>query len=196
MLTITTSAVDLIPLAVMVALAIGGWVLPSRWMGPRPLSKDAERQLLLHGQKWLHQQFGDLDNSTAASTPSFDGPLQRGRILRQRTTVQTPTQRNSMPGYNILALETLLQDAKADYWFVIQHLQLDRKSGLIDLADPPYLERITELRARRALFNDPPAYQAAFGVAPSLAELNAWRKRHPEQEPDATPNDADARPRC
>ena len=41
---------------------------------------------------------------------------------------------------------------------------------------------ITELRARRALFNDPPAYQKAFGQAPTRAGLDAWRAQHPEQD--------------
>ena len=57
----------------------------------------------------------------------------------------------------------------------------------VALVNEPVALQINELRARRALFNDPKAYQHAFGEAPSRASLNAWRQRHPDQEPADAP---------
>ncbi|MFV0664269.1 hypothetical protein [Denitromonas sp.] len=150
-------------------------------------TQGAEPRLRAHGQAWLAPRFGDPIESTPTlgGFGAFGGqaPLTPGyRLLRQRATVLPPDQRGGHPEPG-MSLVTMLQDAQQNYWLVLLHNHLRRNSADIEMASPPRAERITELRARRALFNDAPAYQRAFGVPPSLTELTAWRRRHPEQEP-------------
>ena len=105
------------------------------------------------------------------------GALKSHRVLRLQSQLAPPGDHaeRSMR----LSAQIILRDHQNQYWLALYE---GRCSALAQPRGQGSALRITELRARRALFNDPAAYQKAFGQAPTLAGLNAWRKQHPAQD--------------
>ena len=167
--------------------------------------KRACQQAHLHIRSWLLQDFGlpfeeDAFGPRPPQAPGL-GELKSHRLLRLQCNV---SQLQAHPQYHqSLRLHTLwqrnayfygvsasaiVQDEQRRFWLVLFDGMLQpppqRHAAMpITWQRPPARLRITELRARRALFNDAPAYRKAFGQDPTLAALTAFRKAHPEQEP-------------
>lgn len=149
-----------------------------------------EQALTLHLHTWLMQRFGlpfDEGGFGGAQAPSAPlvGTLKSHRVLRLGSRLITPDQEAHM-GYQLRA-QVILHDEQRRFWLVIWHAHWDK--GRATLAQAPAVLPITELRARRALFNHPADYRRAFGEAPTRAALQAWRKVHPGQEPPEPPDD-------
>lgn len=167
--------------------------------------KRACQQANWHVQRWLLQAFGlpfeeDAFGIRPPQVPGL-GELKSHRVLRLQSSVtrlQAEPQfyhsvRIYVPGrrntyfYGVHA-SAIVQDERRRFWLVLfdgmLHPPKRRHAEMsIIWQRPPARQRITELRARRALFNDKPAYRKAFGEEPTLAALTAFRKAHPEQEP-------------
>ncbi len=167
-------------LALLTLATLGGIAIASS----RRRTQAARKELLLHWHGWLMRRFGLPGNGDQPPQASFVGTLKSHRMLRQTTQILPPSRSN--PGHT-LRVDALLTNELGEYWLVMFNSTIPplRRIGpqAVALPNKPVVLQINELRARRALFNDPKAYQHAFGEAPSRAALNAWRQRHPDQEP-------------
>ncbi|MDO5087019.1 MAG: hypothetical protein Q4D74_05335 [Comamonadaceae bacterium] len=130
------------------------------------------------------------------------GTLKSHRILRRQQRLTPPGKHHA---HWQAEGDVLLHDEQRRFWLVLYQAQA--RTPAFSFSRPPpgsaaggiVIELLNlnalplnELRARRALFNNPAAYRHAFGQAPTRATLDAWRKAHPEQEP---PEPADPWPR-
>lgn len=171
-------------LALLTVVALGG----SAVIKSHRRSQAARQELLLHWHGWLMRRFGLPGGGGPAPQASFVGTLRSHRMLRQTVQLLPPSRSN--PGH-ALRVDALLVNELGEYWLVMFNSTIPpfRRIGpqAVALVNEPVALQINELRARRALFNDPKAYQHAFGEAPSRASLNAWRQRHPDQEPADAP---------
>jgi hypothetical protein len=68
--------------------------------------------------------------------------------------------------------DVVLKDHTGKYWHVL--LRASSKSSNVNVVTTP----LDELRARRALFNDPVNYVKAFGEAPHLDQIKAITQRN------------------
>ena len=149
----------------------------------RQQAQQAALEADLHA--WLMRQFGlpfeeDAFGPHPPAAPGL-GALKSHRVLRLQSQLAPPGDHaeRSMR----LSAQIILRDHQNQYWLALYE---GRCSALAQPRGQGSALRITELRARRALFNDPAAYQKAFGQAPTLAGLNAWRKQHPAQDEQET----------
>ena len=178
---------EIFTLAILVVAAI--FAATAFRLPPRQGSR-AQQQAHLHIHSWLLQTFGlpFEDDAFGPRPPQAQGlgSLKSHRLLRLQTRL-TPPDKFSLSYW--LHASAVLQDEQRRYWLVLFDGRVDPSPApgsagmLVTWLRPPVRQRITELRARRALFNDAPAYRKAFGEKPTLAALTAFRKAHPEQEP-------------
>lgn len=146
--------------------------------------KAVQAHMRLELQSWLLQQFGlpFTEDAFGHRPPSAShiGTLKSHRVLRQQLQEMPPGQHSE---HYTLNATLILADEKNHYWLALySSSSKGGRAPVVTLTQPPHFERITELRARRALFNDPKAYHAAFGQAPTRASLDAWRRQHPAQD--------------
>jgi hypothetical protein len=73
---------------------------------------------------------------------------------------------------NTACSDVVLKDHTGKYWHVL--LRANSKSGNVNVVTTP----LDELRARRALFNDPVNYVKAFGEAPHRDQIKAITQRN------------------
>ena len=169
------------PLLILIVPALGlVWLVTHMQREQRVVQ--AQMRLELHA--WLMRQFGlpFTEDAFGPRPPSAShvGTLKSHHLLREQLQ-EMPPNKNS-PVYQLSAT-LLVVDEQNRYWLALYNSERDAGAGKpITQPRPPVVLPITELRARRALFNDPPAYQKAFGQAPTRAGLDAWRAQHPEQD--------------
>lgn len=170
-------------LSLLTSAIVGGLSL-SVWRSHLE-EQNVRKEMQAHMQEWLNQQFGTQQVNTAShpatSQGAFNSMFKSHRMLRQQMQFVSPGFRSDTR--YLLDASIMLVDEKQQHWLVLFASQRERGTEQpIDLRQQPVQQALTELRARRALFNDPAAYQSAFGEVPSKEGLYAWRQKHPEQE--------------
>lgn len=107
------------------------------------------------------------------------------RTLRRSETVRRP-QSQSGGWHPDLTTEWLLGssnrlDANGDAFLLVRLTGTYRRGA--PETSPPFVLSLSELRARRALFNSPAAYQAAFGEPPDPRRVRALATQEEQRAP-------------
>lgn len=135
-------------------------------------------------QRWHRQleRLREQHEAVLGATLAQRDPLVTWRTLRHSETVRHP-QSQSGGWHPDLTTEWLLGpsnrlDATGDA-FLLVRLTGTYRRGAAETS-PAFVLPLSELRARRALFNSPAAYQAAFGEPPDAQRVRALASREEE----------------
>ncbi len=135
-------------------------------------------------QRWHRQlqRLREQHEAALGATLAQHNPLVTWRTLRHSETVRHP-QSQSGGWHPDLTTEWLLGlsnrlDATGDAFLLVRLTGTCRRG--VPETSPPFVLPLSELRVRRALFNSPAAYQAAFGESPEPRRVRALAMREEE----------------
>ena len=135
-------------------------------------------------QRWHRQlqRLREQHEALVGATLAQHDPLVTWRRLRHSETVRHP-QSQSGGWHPDLTTEWLLGPSNrlgtTGDAFLLVRLTGTYRSGVPETS-PPFVLPLSELRVRRALFNSPAAYQAAFGEQPDPRRVRALAMREDE----------------